>query len=158
MDKLHILTVQDFIWLNQELTGQRHRFSYATLEEAVYTQYSYGSSVQLYDQAARLLIGFAKLRPFDKGSQATAFAGMTAYLKVNGVELNLQPEEAADWFKSRLSDPAGASSAIKSASVQHAGHHEEPSSRLAMGSVIAQYASALESILESEPERAVTVR
>lgn len=158
MDKLHILTVQDFIWLNQELTGKRRQFSFATLEEAVYYQYSYGSSTQLFDQAARLLTGFAKLRPFEAGSQAAAFAGMAAFLKLNGVELTVQPESAAEWVRVRLSDPAGAAEAIRSTSVSESGHHDEPSSRLAMGSVIARYSAALKDLLEAEPERPLAAR
>lgn len=158
MDKLHILTVQDFIWLNQELTGQRHKFSYATLEEAVYYQYSYGTSTQLHNQAARLLTGFAKLCPFEAGSQATAFAGMTAFLKINGVELTVQPEEAADWVRARLSDSAGASDAIRTASVEESGHHDEPSSRLAMGGAISRYTAGLKALLDAEPERPLAVK
>ena len=158
MEKLHTLTVQDFIWLNQELTGVRQGFSYALLEEAVYYQYSYGASGQVIEQAARLLIGFAKLRPFDRGSLAASFAGAVAFLRLNGFAFHLAPESAADWAKARFNDPLSATEAIKALTEKESAHHDEPSSRLVMGEAVLRYSSALKLLLETEPERPLEVK
>lgn len=158
MEKLHTLTVQDFIWLNQELTKKRQKFSYATLEEGVFYQYAYGASTNVVEQAARLLTGFAKLRPFEQGSHATALAGMIAFLKLNGLELKLDPSTAAAWVEARFADPKAAAAIIEGMVEKGHGHHGEPSHRLVMGEAVASYGEALNSLVENEPERPLAVR
>ena len=106
---LNTLTVQDFLWLNRELTGEEHDFDYAALEEAVYYQFGYGESTDLPGQAARLLIGFVRQAPFKEGNEACALVGVVAFLKMNGFAADLTLEDAV----ALRADPAGAKGAIE---------------------------------------------
>src|SRR5581483_12126113 len=69
---VHYLTVQDVLWINQELTKKECEFKYAQLEEATYYQYGYGKSRDVLKQAGTFLQGFLKMRPFSEGSPQTA--------------------------------------------------------------------------------------
>jgi prophage maintenance system killer protein len=160
MSKLRTLTVPDFLWLNQELTKSRQKYSFATLEEGVFYQYSYGSSKNVVEQAARLLTGFAKLNPFEKGSSATALAGTIAFLKMNELDLKLEPTSAKAWAESIWSNPSTAASAISGLVEEfhlHT-HHGTAPSREILGEVLAAYSDALEALIQSEPERPLAVR
>lgn len=160
MSKLRTLTVPDFLWLNQELTKGRQKYSFATLEEGVFYQYSYGSSTKIVEQAARLLTGFAKLNPFEKGSSATALAGAIAFLKMNELDLKLEPSEAKAWAEAIWANPNTAVTAIQ-ALVQefhlHT-HHGTAPSREILGEILASYGEALEALIQAEPERPLAVR
>ncbi len=160
MSKLRTLTVPDFLWLNQELTKGRQKYSFATLEEGVFYQYSYGASTQVIEQAARLLTGFAKLNPFIKGSTATALAGTIAFLKMNDLELKLAPHEAKAWAEQIWANPASAASAISALTAEYHlhTHHGIAPSREILGEVMAHYSSALQELIEAEPERPLAVR
>lgn len=160
MSKLRTLTVPDFLWLNQELTKGRQKYSFATLEEGVFYQYGYGQSTDVVGQAARLLTGFAKLNPFEKGSSATALAGTIAFLKMNELNLKLDPSGAKAWVESIWANPSSAASAIAGLVEEHHlhTHHGTAPSREILGEVIATYGEVFEGLIASEPERPLAVR
>jgi len=93
------LTVQDLIWLNTEITGAPQPFHYDRLEEATYYQYGYRDSRDLPLQAARFLWGYLTYRPFAKGNAGTALIGVLTLLEINGFEVHLPVEEAAEWLQ-----------------------------------------------------------
>lgn len=92
---LAYVTVQDLLWLNMRITRKPCAFDYARLEEATFYQYGYGKSGDIFPQAARFASGFAAKRPFADGNSATALAGCTAFLLLNGYELALGPDGMA---------------------------------------------------------------
>ena len=93
------LTVQDMVWLNTEITGAPQPFNYDRLEEATSYQYSYRDSRDLPLQAARFLWGYLTYRPFAKGNAGTALIGVLTLLEINGFEVHLPVEQAAEWLQ-----------------------------------------------------------
>lgn len=136
---LHYLTVQDILWLNLQLMKKVEDFRYADLEEATYYQYGYGASTNLLPQAARFLTGFAKVKPFAAGNDATALIACLAFLKINGVDLAI--EDAATWFHQIKSGEHEALDAIeKAAKESHDDHHGlTPDIRATMGEFLVKY-------------------
>ena len=112
--QLHYLTVQDILWINQQVTERVHHFSYAKLEEATYYQYSYGESKSVVHQAARFLTGFPRMRPLDAGNEATAFVGCLTFLQINGMTIDLKDGKGAEWLESILMKKVDAETAINS--------------------------------------------
>jgi len=94
------LTVQDLIWINTVITGMPQRYNYDRLEEATYYQYSYRQSMDVLLQAARFLWGYLTYRPFAKGNLGTGLIGVLTFLEINGYEVHLPPERAAEWLLS----------------------------------------------------------
>ena len=90
MAAIQYLTVQDILWINLQVTGSPQDFRYADLEEATFYQYGYGGSTDLISQAARFLAGFMKKKPLTAGNQETAFFGCLAFLKLNGVDMEIK--------------------------------------------------------------------
>ncbi len=149
MAKLSYLTVPDFLWLNLELTKENQIYSYAKLEEAVFCQYSYGTSHDLPRQAARLVHGFHRLRPFVVGNDGCGFVGLLVFLKMNHLELSLEPHEALEWFKHVSSDEVAGYDEIVIRGRESHDHHETGVKSAAL-EVIARYGEVLESLLEHE--------
>lgn len=94
------LTVQDLIWINTQITGAPQPYNYDRLEEATYYQYSYRQSMDVPLQAARFLWGYLTYRPFAKGNLGTALIGVLTFLEINGYEVHLPAEQAAEWLLS----------------------------------------------------------
>lgn len=94
---VHYLTVQDILWINQEVTKESLPFKYAQLEEGTNFQYGYGKSENVLLQAGQFIQGFIRLRPFASGNRATAFIAAMAFLRINGYEIELDPEHAKSW-------------------------------------------------------------
>jgi prophage maintenance system killer protein len=141
---LEYLTVQDVLWINFQVTRKLQRFSYATLEEAVFYQYAYGESNILVPQAARLLRGFLKLAPFSVGNEATALVATLAFLVLNGRDLTLQDSQALEWFEDVRSGKTNAIQAIESATREsHGGHHGEPSVQQTMQQVLSRFPNTI---------------
>lgn len=146
-DALQYLTVQDVLWINLQVTGSPQKFAYADLEEAVYYQYGYGESKSLLPQAARLLTGFLKKKPFAAGNEATAFVGCLSFLLANGVALDL--DDPVGWFRgieNGTHEGLGAISAAHSKEVhlESEDHHEMvPEVRTAVTAVLTRYAEAV---------------
>lgn len=141
---MHYLTVPDLVWLNLQLTGSPQKYNYATLEEGVFYQYAYGSSTDVFGQAARLLSGFAKLAPFAKGNKATALAATAGFLAINGQELHIDDVEALF---------AGGAEALRAACHDHDVHlrHGVPNSRETLRDVMATHAGQLGAMVDEEP-------
>ena len=99
VETLHYLTLQDMIWINQQVTKGVHTFDYNRLEEAVFYQYAYGRSLDVLKQAGLFVSGFMKQKPFTNGNIATAFVGCMAFLLLNGSSLNLDDSQAANWME-----------------------------------------------------------
>lgn len=97
--RLRYLTVQDMIWINTQVTGQVQRFHFDTLEEVTYSQYGYGTSCDLLGQAARLLVGMIRYKPFADGNLRTAFIAVLTFLAINGYQVHLLAEEAGEWLR-----------------------------------------------------------
>ncbi|MBS1710000.1 MAG: Fic family protein [Armatimonadetes bacterium] len=147
---MHYLTVPDLVWLNLQLTGSPQKYNYATLEEGVFYQYAYGSSTDVFAQAARLLTGFARLRPFASGNNATALAATVGFLAINGQELRV---EGLAWLESLFADPASAADKIQAACHAHGVHlkHGIPDSRQSLQQAVDANRATLGSLLASEP-------
>lgn len=94
---VHYLTVQDILWINQEITKEAQPFKYAQLEEGTFLQYGYGKSENVLAQAGKFLEGFIRLRPFQSGNRATAFISALTFLRINGYDIELDPAQAKDW-------------------------------------------------------------
>jgi prophage maintenance system killer protein len=143
------LTVQDLIWINTEVTGAPQPYNYDGLEEATYYQYSYRQSMDVPLQAARFLWGYLTYRPFAKGNLSTALIAVLTFLEINGHEVHLPAEQAAEWFQAvaqRRKHPLSAirqivtlSRGVNTAPVREVAHH-----------LIERYEEAVHSLLDSE--------
>jgi death-on-curing protein len=153
MAKLSYLTVPDFLWINQELTRKRQKYSFATLEEAVFSQYGHGSSTDLTGQAARLFKDFPRLHPFESGNEACAFVGLLAFLHINEKDLDLSPEEALAWARQTWKNPEGVKEAIEARLVEghlHPSKNQTPT-RAAVAVIRAKFGAALQGLVLDEP-------
>lgn len=142
---MHYLTVQDMIWISMQVTKKTQPFNYAKLEEATFYQYAYGHSASLINQAGRFLSGFAQKKPFAVGSEATAFIGAVAFLKMNGMTINLSDDTAASWVERTSRDSTAATEALTDIAVPDESYHPhaEPSVRDAVHGVIDAYPKTL---------------
>jgi prophage maintenance system killer protein len=157
MDKLHYLTVQDFLWISQELTKKVQKYNFATLEEAVFSQYSYGSSVDLTGQAARLVKDLRRLKPFAEGNEAIAFVGLAAFLESNHQSLTLTAEESLGWIRQLWANPGAAKEMIAS-KLEHGhphGVHGLASVREVVAAVLSGHGETVAALLKDEPARAL---
>ena len=146
------LTVPDVLWINLQVTGASQPYRFDRLEEATFYQYGHGSSRDLIGQAARLLTGFPRMRPFDRGNDATAFVAFLVFLEANGRPLTLEDGEALDWVRRVWADGDSARSAIESVCAQEgeAHHGAEPDKQeIALGA-IARYRTTLGRLLAEE--------
>lgn len=146
---LHYLTVQDVLWINQEVTKQQNDFKYAQLEEATYFQYGYGQSTDVIEQAGRFLQGFLKMRPFTEGNRATAFVAALTFLYMNGYMSTLAPESALQWILSIADKKVDGKTAVASIAVPS----EEPPNlhppvRSIVHEVIETYADAVANLTD----------
>jgi prophage maintenance system killer protein len=146
---LQTLTVQDFLWLNQQIARGQQRWNFLRLEEAVNYQYAYGSSRDVFGQAARLARGWRRMRPFQIGNDATGFAGLAAFLAINGWELQVEDAEAAEWYRG----VQGAEEIQDRCAEAHRHlHHGVPPIQEAMTEILFRYPLALAALLgEEEP-------
>lgn len=142
--KLSYLTVPDFLWINLQVTKENQVYAYAKLEEAVFYQYAYGQSHDLAGQAARLLIGFHRMRPFVFGNDATAFAGVIGFLRMNDHSLDLEPSQAAHWLREIWEHPERAREEIAARLVHIHGHdrYGVPDTKGILLEILAEYAGA----------------
>ncbi len=87
------------MWLSQQLTKGQQRWNFLRLEEAVNYQYAYGDSTDVVRQAGRLVKGWRSQRPFQQGNDACGFAGLIAFLRANGHDLDLTDDTALAWVR-----------------------------------------------------------
>lgn len=90
---MRYLTVQDVIWINTAVTGSPQRYDFDRLENAVYSQYSYGDSRDILSQAARMFRHLLQDKPFSEGNELTALVATLALLRLNGYTLQVKPDE-----------------------------------------------------------------
>lgn len=145
VEKMHYLTIQDMIWINMQITKKNQSFNYAKLEDATFCQYAYGQSASTLAQAGRFLSGFSNKKPFNSGSEATAFIGAVAFLKLNGVDVNLSDDAAVHWVERAAKDSSMATEALTDVTVPDEGYHadSEPSVRDAVHEVLDRYPKTL---------------
>lgn len=150
MSKLRYLTVPDMVWLNQELTGERVSYRFDKLEEAVFTQYAYGSSGDLWAQARRFVRSWDRLQPFAKGNRACALVGLIGFLRMNDADLNLDPAEAPTWMDSVVAgrlDPADFGAQYHTHT-----HHGAADSKAELASVMSVYGDVAKAMAQAGPD------
>ncbi|GBC95239.1 hypothetical protein HRbin16_01026 [bacterium HR16] len=91
---MRYLTVHDVIWINTAVTGSPQRYQFDRLENAVYSQYSYGDSRNVLTQAARMFRRLLLDKPFEQGNEWTALVAAMTFLRLNGYTLRIDAEEA----------------------------------------------------------------
>jgi prophage maintenance system killer protein len=95
------------------------------LEEATFYQYGYGQSASLVSQAGRLLSGFVSKKPFTSGNEATALIASFAFLKMNGIDVNLMDDIAPQWLDRASKDSSVATEAFSDIMVADPNYNEE---------------------------------
>ncbi|MBA3725366.1 MAG: hypothetical protein H0W86_02680 [Armatimonadetes bacterium] len=141
---IHYLTIQDVLWINHEVTKQVNQYKFAQLEEATFYQYGYGKSEDVLSQAGGFLEGFIKLRPFTSGNRATAFVSALSFLKINGYDVNLDPEAAAEWALKVANREKKGVAAIKEITDKDAGPVElKPAIRTEVHNIMERYEDAV---------------
>jgi prophage maintenance system killer protein len=140
---INYLTLQDVLYLSLQLTKSPQPFDYARLEEAVFYQYAPGQSTDLAKQGARFLSGFARMRPFEAGNDAVAFAGLIAFLEANGRSLNVSDESGVAWFHSVVADRGLAEESIRERWGEGPEVHGVPDWESICDDVIARYPKTL---------------
>lgn len=90
---MRYLTVHDVIWINTAIAGSPQRYDFDRLENAVYSQYSYGDSRDVLAQAGQLLLRLLRDKPFEARSETTALVATMAFLRLNGYALQVRPDE-----------------------------------------------------------------
>jgi prophage maintenance system killer protein len=142
---MHYLTLQDMIWINMQVTKKTQSFNYARLEEGTFYQYAYGQSASLISQTGRFLSGFAQKKPFVQGNEATAFIGAIAFLKMNGMTVNISDDVATGWIDRTIKDSSAAIQALTDVAVPDEGYRadHDPSVREAVHGVMDAYPKTL---------------
>ncbi len=102
MAYVHYLTVQDILWIHLQVTGSVSPFDYAKLEDGAYFQYNYGRHADELSQAGRFLPGLARKQAFPHGNEAVAFVACLAFLKLNGIELDLKDANGTQFMHEAL--------------------------------------------------------
>jgi len=144
---LHYLTVQDILWINLQATKKVHHFNFAKLEEATFYQYAYGESNTLLPQAARFVSGFLRLHPLEGGNEATAFIALLAFLKINGIDVEIGDDRAHSWFGDLATKRTSPSEALGMVALHSEGdHHDTPNVRAAIQAVLSAYPCTVDTL------------
>ncbi|QYK56515.1 MAG: hypothetical protein KF733_03325 [Fimbriimonadaceae bacterium] len=150
---LHYLTVPDMLWINLQVTGAPQPYRYDRLEEATFYQYGRGNSLDPVAQAARMLVGFRRMRPFDRGNEATAFVATVTFLRMNGHDVAFTDDEAGDWTERASASEADAARLLQEKLAKTKGHAdnlEVHDSHDAARSVLDAFPGAISSLLANE--------
>ena len=143
---LRTLTVQDVLWINLQITRRVNHYSNPRLEEATYYQFGYGDSNGIEAQAARLLSGFVRMKPFDAGNEATALATALAFLELNERRLDLDDAALAERVRSAVGSSAGARELICDHLVHSHAHGEGPAVRAVITDVLQRYSRTISAL------------
>lgn len=149
MEKLRTLTVPDVIWINREITGSPQPHDFLKVEGAVFCQYNPGGGIDLPRQAARLLHGLKKKDGFTHGNDATAFAATLAFLRMNGLNLELDTAQATAWAHGFWDGQHDLSGHIVDYHL-HLEHGVAPVREIC-GEIFREYADTLDQLLSDEP-------
>lgn len=132
------LTVHDLIWINSELTGTTHDFSYPAVENAIYHQYAYRDSRSVGKQAVQFARAVSRSGGFAQDNEATALIATLAFLHLNGVLIEPSPGEAATWIRGFV-----ACDTMPSMPEPNPHHHEGPTAfRQLVWELIQRYETA----------------
>lgn len=145
---IHYLTVQDVLWINQEVTKKVNDFKYAQLEEATYAQYAYGKSKDVLTQAGQFLERFMRLKPFTDGNKATAFVATLTFLLMNEHDVVLDPAHAAQWAMDVAEQRISGREAVTQIASPRAPTHIKPVVRTIVHDVIEKYTEAIATLRE----------
>jgi prophage maintenance system killer protein len=142
---MHYLTVQDVLWINLQVTKRTQTFNYARLEEATFYQYGYGQSSSVMSQTGRFLSGFIQKKPFAVGNEGTAFVACLAFLRINGMTVDLMDDSATSWIERASRDSTAATQALSDFAVPEENYREdaEPDVRAAIREVLDAYPKAI---------------
>lgn len=151
------LTVQDILWINLQITGEKCDYSYARLEESVFYQYTHINKGEITDQVKRLLPGFIAQKPVSLASQATAFVCTASFVMMNGYEIALTDEQ----LLASADDLTGVelAQAIADNLHQHETHGEfgVPETQEIVKQVLALFPQVISSLVESGRSKALFV-
>jgi prophage maintenance system killer protein len=145
---IHYLTVQDVLWINQEVTKEVNDFKYAQLEEATYAQYAYGKSKDVLTQAGQFLERFMRLKPFTNGNRATAFVATLTFLLMNDYNVVLDPGQATEWALGVAERRISGRDAVAQIAVPRAPSHIKPVVRTIVHDIIEKYAETVAALRE----------
>ncbi len=139
---MHYLTVQDILWINLQITKHSPAFDFASLEEATFYQFAYGSSKSVASQASRFLIGFARKAPFTNGNKATAFVGFMTFLELNSYSLPV-PDSLADSIFEDFSEGKLSTLLVHDSADRH---FHNPDVRGTIASVVRRYPETIQAL------------
>ena len=145
---VHYLTVQDMLWINQEVTNEVNSFKHLQLEEGTYYQYGYGKSEEVLEQAGNFIQGFIRLRPFDKGNRATALVAVLAFLEINGYKINLEPNDAHTWAMQIADKKITGINDVKNIATQSGTSELNPALRVHVKRITEKFASAISELTD----------
>ena len=126
LSALRYLTVQDVLWMNLQITRKVEHFSHARLEEATFYQYAYGEVKGVPAQAARLLSGFSRLKPFEGENDATALLAALVFLEFNNHRLDVADAELLAWAQAARTSLAAARRSIETHAQGEHPHEDGP--------------------------------
>lgn len=111
---MEYLTVHDFVWINNAITGKVNPYDYFALEACMAAQYCYGDSNNVPTQAAELLSKLLRANPFESGNQRTALISVLSFLNANGYATVQGEAELADAIRAVATGSLSVSEAIAS--------------------------------------------
>ncbi len=150
---VNVLTVQDHLFINLQVSKKQHNWNYARLEEAVFYQYGYGTSTDVLGQAARYANNFSRKAPFAAANVATGFVGLLSFLKINGYEFDLAPADAGQWWQIlRNSGDATKGKLTEFAQVEEHSQHVEVSD--VIQGILSTYSEAIAAMVSEETRMA----
>ena len=88
------LTNQDLLWINSQLLKRVVGFRVMDLEECIGSQYAYMQEPEVYRDAGRFFEGLLRREPFDEGNEITGLVATLCLLRLNGLSLVKNREEA----------------------------------------------------------------
>lgn len=93
---MEYLTVHDFVWINNAITGKVNAYDYFALEACMAAQYRYGNSHDVPTQAAELLGKLLGVNPFADGNLRTTLISVLSFLNANGYATTKGETELAE--------------------------------------------------------------
>ncbi len=113
---MEYLTVHDFVWINNAITGKVNPYDYFALEACMAAQYRYGNSHDVPVQAAELLGKLLNVNPFEDGNLRTTLISVLSFLNVNGYATTQGEAELAQTIRAVATGSLTAPDAIKAIS------------------------------------------
>jgi prophage maintenance system killer protein len=156
MAGMQYLTVQDLLWVHLQVTKQVEPFDLARLEDAVYAQYGYGKSTDIFAQAGRFAQELVKKAAFAAGNQSMAFLASLAFLEMNGVHLDVHDAEGVRFFDQVLEGEAPGDTFRSRVQPGHGDHHDEDYSHGVVEPIVLDLVNRFGATIESLKGRTQT--